>query len=201
MALSTIQRGGRLQGMKRLLRTLRLGALIAVSNTALAWPEPETVLGIPLGATLAAVRACTPKEAAIMLSDSLCVEASQHRVKRVLGSADLGLSTYATDVLEHEGRVLAVTRTIGHTDWLKLKAVLVERFGQPTSSETGSVVTGGGARLSSETLLWKGQRVEIVASERLGRIDRSSVTFADVALMERQNLQDRKSIKEGAKRL
>lgn len=175
-------------------RALRIVRGVAVASAAIAcaaavaqqgWREPSAVLGIPLGVPFAAAGL---EECSGVPAVPPCIDAdkSSDRLKTLVRLPDLGLAEgYQLQVLLHEGAVRSIVLTARHGDYERLRAVLVERYGEPTSRKTERVQNRMGAVFPSEHLIWTGARVRIMAREHHNTLDQSAVMFSDVATSDR----------------
>jgi hypothetical protein len=66
-----------------------------------------------------------------------------------------------------------------------LKALLIARYGPPSTTSTKAVQNLMGQTFRSERLSWLGQRVSIVLNERHGKIDQTEVSVADEDLLKK----------------
>jgi hypothetical protein len=80
---------------------------------------------------------------------------------------------YATQLND---RLAWIATTIGHNGDERLRGIMVERYGRPTSESTEEVVTKTGVKWPSLTSRWLGSRVNIELHERSGRIDQPMLT-------------------------
>jgi hypothetical protein len=167
--------------VKRWAALVVIGGACGAAAAQQAWREPAAVLGIPLGAPFAEAGF---EDCSGVPATPPCVDAdkSTDRLKTLVRLPDLGLvAGYRLQVLLHEGLVSAIVLTARHGDYERLRAVLVERYGEPTLRKTERVQSRMGAVFPSEQLLWVGKRVRIMAREHHDTLDQSAVMFSDVA--------------------
>ncbi|NIF82789.1 hypothetical protein F3J24_04610 [Comamonas sp. Tr-654] len=149
--------------------------------------EPDTVLGIKLGVPVAslALAECksyssTPPEGA------QCVVKHEYgyrpdKVLNLIGMPDIGVH-YATEIMVFDGFAKTLTLNLEHKDYPKIKDILIERYGKPQEQLKSDVTTGAGAVLSSESLMWKGKKMNLIVVERALSADKTAVFFTDLAV-------------------
>jgi hypothetical protein len=189
-------------------RALVFAALACAATGAMAdaWPqEPQSALGVQLGARLADLDLppCgDPKHKD--WGTKVCVFSSTYadgrQVHELRSLPDLPFQ-YEAFILEHDGLVAGVALTAAASDWPKLRATLIERYGPPMQAHTASAANLGGAVLDSERLTWTGERAGVVAAERGHDMRTSSVHIDDLATLARIRAQMQQRTKESAGKL
>ncbi|CAN7529966.1 hypothetical protein LJR260_003527 [Variovorax paradoxus] len=188
------------------VRLVAAGCLFAMATAHAQWAqEPSAVFGVRLGATIEALPVCPPMPQVgyyEVKPTVLCYAPSTYFPGRgdLWGTPDLGFSYHAT-LNTFEGRVSEIFFNTDHDQFDKAIAVLTERYGRPTETEPGEVVARNGARLTSQTVRWRGQRTSLIAVERVGRIDASTVMFQDNALAARKAAAAASKARDGAAKL
>lgn len=85
-------------------------------------------------------------------------------------------------------------------DFEKIKGLLIERYGEPTSIDVNDVTSRVGAKLTSQQIQWKGKKISIMALERVGTIDQSYVSFSDTSVLEMKLADQRSNNKKAAEK-
>ncbi|WKL14262.1 hypothetical protein QYQ99_17800 [Comamonas testosteroni] len=150
--------------------------------------EPTSVLGIKLGVPLVdlALAECEsyssipPQDAPCTVKDKYNLQ--KGRFENLIGMPNIGVD-YSTTLNLHNGLVRSLTLKLDHRDYLKLRSILEERYGAPTQVERGTVTSGAGAVLNSDTLTWTGKRITLLLLERAVTVDSTYVTFTDESVM------------------
>lgn len=189
-------------------RVLALAALACAAAGAAAnpWPqEPQAALGVQLGARLADLDLppCgnpRHKDWGIKVCVFSSTYAGERYVHELRSLPDLPFQ-YEAFILERDGTVAGVAMTAAASDWPRLRATLIERYGPPMRSEAAKASNLGGAVLGSERLSWAGERASVTAEERGHDMRTSSVHIDDVAALARINEQTRQHTKDSAGKL
>lgn len=142
--------------------------------------EPDSVMGLKLGERLpdGHLRPCGGVQnyegpAAL----GFCSLDENRRSK--ISVSGFSVSVFDTGLLSLEdGIAESLYVTAKHKDYSNLKAILIERYGQPTSQASSTVRTKAGASFPSESLTWRGTKITIELDERAARVDQSSVFFS-----------------------
>ena len=79
----------------------------------------------------------------------------------------------------HAASVKSVMVNAKHENYRDVKAVLIERYGRPTSTKKETLQNGYGAKFSSEVLHWQGRRVSLTLHERTSTVDKTAFIFRD----------------------
>ena len=170
-------------------------ALAVVGHAHAQWTqEPEKVVGIRLGAPLAA---SDMAECSGTPSNAPCLDRRADGWSRVLRT---GLRA-TIDVFELEGVVGNVTMTMPHGQFEEMRQTLIERYGAPHRDIPGQVQNRVGAIFSNRLLLWKGPNVSIALHERHKDVDTSAALFTHNASTARLLNQDRERAKANASKL
>lgn len=182
---------------------------IAAAETTPEWSqEPTAVLGIKLGAPLAAspLPSCPeympseqwkpPKELCIRGGDSPFGD----RVRPIEGLPWKDIAITASVSL-FDGKVESVYFDLRHDDYGKFKEILTTRYGPPMRRELSQVTSYAGAAVDAETLHWIGETASIVLIERSGRIDRSAANIIHNALALQAHEKRKAATEEAASKL
>jgi hypothetical protein len=162
--------------------------------------EPSAVLGVLLGASLESLQL---PECSQNRPSALCIAPKDWEsqwLRRLYGTPDLGVP-YAAWIATYDGKVRSLTLSLRRVEFPKMKAMLIERYGRPTKAEAIGVTTYGGANLDAELLIWAGENTTIVALERAGTIDESSVEFQSNAVEAAKRAAEAAATKNGASKL
>lgn len=181
----------------------------AAAQSAKKWSqEPRAVFGIPLGATLAetGLADCPPMPSQGFYETqptTLCLfndSFMPNTFRTIYGGPDLGFS-YRASVAIYSDRIMSFLLATGQNQFDKAIAVLTSRYGEPTKIEVGEVVTGAGARLTSRTVMWVGEKTQITATEGVGKIDQSYINFSDSALTQAKALESATKARDAGSKL
>lgn len=189
-------------------RVLAFAVLACAAAGAMAdpWPqEPQSALGVPLGAKLAGLDlpACgnpQHKDWGAKVCIFRSTYAGGRHVHELRSLPDLPFQ-YEAFILEHDGAVAGVALTTAVADWPRLRATLIERYGPPLRSETAKATNLSGAALDSERLTWIGERASVTAEERDHDMRTSSVHIDDLAALARLHEQAQQRTRESAGKL
>lgn len=164
--------------MNKIWRAAAAGWCVALANTAWAqearavWPqEPASVFGIPIGGVLQddAVRDCgqlpDPSQ-----QDSVLACALRKRGPGLgMLLSKFPIPSLGDGFLERRDFVVkSLLLTALHTNYQDVRAVLIARYGPPTSSGMEVLQDEAGSKFSSEVLRWQGQRVALTLREHKG---------------------------------
>lgn len=181
-----------------------LSALIVGRAFAGDWPlEPTSALGFELGAAIpATMPRC--KSAVVRAGDDICVDDTKSpysdQFRRIDGLPFPDIRITGSLAL-HRGVVAAVYLEIHHGDYGKFRRVLVERYGEPSTTTASTVRNNSGAELASQTDSWEGKLVSIRYVERKGRLDRSVVTISHLPTVRDVAKESDKAVKDAASKL
>jgi hypothetical protein len=184
----------------RIVILLALGAVLPVS--AQNWAhEPSSVFGLKLGEPVASsgIPACPRLRPGQGFPSELCIDASTPYADRVQMLNALPIKeSYSGSIHLVDGMVSALHVETNHDSYARLRAVLIERYGQPTKRESASVTSMGGVVLPSETLEWIGRSNSLHLFERFDRIDRSMAAFTNNVLTEKSAEKANQAVKDAA---
>lgn len=201
--------------MPKLTRFIGLAAIFAAisCNSAFAqqskkapkvWAqEPTSVLGIKLGVPLAelALAECEsysstpPRDAPCTVKDKYNLQ--KGRFENLTGMPKIGVD-YASSLNLHEGVVRSLVLKLDHKDFLKLRSILEERYGAPTQVERGTVTSGAGAVLNSDTLTWTGKKITLLLLERSVTVDSTYAIFTDKSVEAAESASQLQKSKDAA---
>lgn len=148
-----------------------------------AWTqEPASVFGLKLGEPMGAsdipgCRPYSPRESSIQ--KELCIEPGPGPyADRIATLNALPIDVaYSASIHLDDGLVSSLHIDISHDNYAKLRAILIERYGKPTKSNSSTVTSNGGVTLPAETLEWIGRNNSVYLFERFDRIDKSLAAF------------------------
>jgi hypothetical protein len=153
-----------------MMKGLRLVVLILalVPRSAYAWEEPDSFVGIKWGAT--------KEEAVVALRErgmSITVPPTCDPGRTITG-ATLCRASVMVDTIVLTGTFRFTDQGFAHASirfdpsrYPELRAMFVEKYGEPTSTSSKEIGTRSGARLANELLEWMGQKV-VLRLERFG---------------------------------
>ena len=145
---------------------LALALLLTLATPALAWNEPDSISGVRWGATQEDLRVQLQRAGETVRCDSpeLCVSR-----RASFGAVPVDI----TYLFPKDGKLEMAIVTFKAPDYRKLRAVFVERYGEPMSPREEPFGRGC-ARPTNEILEWSGERVVIdlrhFASNNEGRV-------------------------------
>lgn len=163
-----------------------LGAInhpAVAQGKATAWPkEPTSVFGIPLGGEM--------KDEDLRDCGGIHDPSQEYPVavcalkKGMFGGdvliAHIPIDSMDDGVVQRKDFVVkSVMVNAKHENYRAVKAVLIERYGRPTSTRKETLQNGYGAKFSSEVLHWQGKRVSLTLHERTSAADKTAFIFLD----------------------
>lgn len=146
-------------------------------SSAARWErEPTSVLGLELGAKIDPID--LPSCGGLAIRESAYGFCYTSRSGEIVTLGGIKVPEFQAGGIIYAGEVVAqLVLYASHDDYASAKAVLVERYGKPTSVRTTKTQTIGGGIFASEVLTWVGQNVTLTLEERFGRIDQSAARF------------------------
>lgn len=176
--------------MKKILIAASVVAVMAAAShpafsqrKAAAWPkEPVAVFGIPLGGEM--------KDEDLRDCGGIYDPSQQYPVavcalKKGMFGGDVLIAHIPIDSMEDgvvqrkDFVVKSLMVNAKHENYRDVKAVLIERYGRPTSTKKETLQNGYGAKFSSEVLHWQGERVSLTLHERTSAADKTAFIFLD----------------------
>jgi hypothetical protein len=150
--------------------TMFFVVLSLVAKARADWPlEPKEFRGIPFpGASKAEV---TKKFA---IDDRFCQSTSC--LDENFALADVPIQTlfdFAND------KLVQIFMSFSSSAFQKVKAIFVERYGPPTTTQTSTVRTRGGVEYQNETVIWLGTAVEVHVVKYGTTVEDGAVLFLD----------------------
>lgn len=189
--------------MKTLYPLLVLSFACSAAFPSERWPqEPTSVFGVPIGAQLAPGTFPTCEEPGIANkyrgTETLCFQPAMMGLPAKLRNVDIPRVAQDVSVIENAGLVQAVV--VGfHTDaYSRMKAMLTERYGKPTSVTQGTATTRMNVKVPNETSHWSGAAMSIVIYERSGDIDSGAAEFTSNEAAARRATDERSTVQSGA---
>jgi len=113
----------------------------------------------------------------------------------------LGDMRYSARVNLLGSRVESVHIEFWHSDYPRMKAVMTERYGEPTRIERATLTSRAGAVVNTETLRWDGARNSVFLFQRLDRIDKSMAAFVSNSLSAERAKRTNESIRDTASQM
>ena len=158
---------------------LALALLLTLATPALAWNEPDNVGGVPWGATQEDLRVQLQRAGEAVWCDSpeLCVS-----LRASFGSLPVNI----TYIFPKDGKFEMAILTFSPTDYRKLRAVFIERYGEPVSARTETHGSGC-AKATNEIVMWSGERV-VIDLRRFGSKNEGRATIMLKALRDRDTV-------------
>jgi len=98
-------------------------------------------------------------------------------------------------------RLIWIEVTMSHDGYSRLRDIVRQRYGRPTSEVTEEVVTKAGVKWPNQISRWQGSRVSIELEERSLRIDHTSLTVYTAELAEYEQGKRREERKKGGRDL
>ncbi|MDO8263687.1 MAG: hypothetical protein Q7T21_10745 [Gallionella sp.] len=199
----------------RLIITLVCAAVMATSNFALAqksnkqprnvqWKsEPSSVFGIKLGETLIgdAVPPCGGFKGKDV-DPEITVCAMYRPSSSGISIAGFPVSEFQSgNVLLRDDIATSILIEARHNDYGSVKRLLVERYGEPTTSKNQVIQNNLGASFSSEKHIWLGKNITLTLDERAGRVDQTTIFFSHIKSAEKYEQEAEKKRKAGAAKM
>lgn len=172
---------------RNLIRLAGACAVFAAVSAHAQWArEPDAVLGVRLGQPLA-VQTLPPCPAKAYESPVTCLTTQASPLPgyppmRSIGGHPFGYVSMSLKV-DDSGMVNEIQAGMDQARFAEFKTVLIERYGQPTSTQHTTVQNGLGATFDAQILQWIGSRMSIIAMERPAQVNQSVVTFSDNAYL------------------
>lgn len=148
---------------------------------ATAWPkEPTAVFGIPLGGEM---KDEDLRDCGGIYDPSQDYPVAVCALKKGMFGGDVLIAHIPIDSMEDgvvqrkDFVVKSVMVNAKHENYRDVKAVLIERYGRPTSTKKETLQNGYGAKFSSEVLHWQGRRVSLTLHERTSTADKTAFIF------------------------
>lgn len=189
---------------RKILSTVAIALTWHSASIAQQWRgEPDAVMGIKLGAQLAAssMPRCASADAK---ADEPCLDKQGGIAEAPARFLILRQPFPYADfhvIVDGTGVVSQMLVILPQPKFDEFATVLVERYGSPSRSEVQQMQNRLGATFPSKKLEWIGRRVHIMAMERGNTLDRSVVSIQDIASVERDMQQERDKLKNSASKL
>lgn len=196
----------------RLLTTILFFTLLPLYNLAnaskLKWQnEPISVFSIELGKPIpSSIPTCPPVNYNnYRPNQEFCKENNPYT------KGSLALIKFSKIPMEnilktliaftYDGVVGSIHASALHDNYQEFRAILIERYGQPTKIESGSVRTQAGVNWPSETLTWSGKLISIQLHERFENITTSVMIVNHLLTLESRAKARGDAIKKSATEL
>jgi hypothetical protein len=105
---------------------------------------------------------------------------------------------YATQLND---RLVWIVVTMTHDAYSRLRDIVLQRYGRPTSEVTEEVVTKAGVKWPSLISRWLGSRVSIELHERSVRVDQTTLTAYTPQFAEHEQRKRSEERKKGGRDL
>jgi hypothetical protein len=171
-----------------------------------AWNEPEEFRGLRLGQNLRdQARECPPS----------LLEAKERCWKLVAPPDAYGSTVYTLHNFGPIGdlsggtmfanqwndRLIWIAVKMTHDGYSRLRDIVLQRYGRPTSEYTEEVVTKAGVRWPNQISRWQGSRVSIELHERSSRVDQTTLSAYTAELLEYEQRKRSEERKKGGRDL
>jgi hypothetical protein len=155
---------------------LALAILLTLATPALAWNEPDSISGVRWGATQGDLRVQLQRAGETVRCDSpeLCVN-----LRASFGSVPVDIKY----IFPKDGKLEMVILTFRPADYRKLRAVFVERYGEPMSAREEAYGSGC-MKPTNEIVEWSGERV-VMDLRRFASMSEGRATIMLKALRDR----------------
>jgi hypothetical protein len=182
---------------------LLVTAFLFVGPMAIAaWNEPDEFRGLKVGQNLKdQTRECPPipldaKERCWKLITPPNAHGEAAYTLHNFGPiGDLsGGTMYARQLND---RLVWIAITMTHDGYSRLRDIVLQRYGRPTSESTEEVVTKAGVKWPNQISRWLGSRVNIELRERSVRMDQTSLTAYTVEFTEHKQRMRSEERKKG----
>lgn len=156
----------------RLARYLAFLVLFAAPVGADDWPlEPKDFRGVPFGASL------KQTEKALRLH---CSSDKRTKVGVCLDRYFAIGPVMTQNVFEFDAdRLVRVRLSFPSSSFATLRDIFIERYGQPTATETQPVRTNAGVEYQNETLIWTGTAIEVRLQKYAGTVAEGEAFLVD----------------------
>ncbi|MCA8048051.1 hypothetical protein [Burkholderia arboris] len=171
-----------------------------------AWSkEPDGFLGIKFGELFpdSSILPDCPKDGAhtdfpaVFKMSSMCFEGyGRSSYGTIWNTPKLGFG-YEVNVMITDGRPVSFVLVTPPENFSQLADVLIQRYGPPSQSKTGTVQNGAGATFNNQALQWIGKNVTINAEMRSGTVDQSKVFISDRAYWNARQSEQEQATKSG----
>jgi hypothetical protein len=170
------------------------------------WNEPDEFRGLKLGQNLRDQSRECPE----------FPSATQNRCWKQIGPPDAygstlytlhnfgpvgDLSGGAMYARQLNDRLVWIAITMAHDGYSRLRDIVLQRYGRPTSESTEEVVTKAGVKWPKVISRWLGSRVNIELYERSLRVDQTSLTAYTAEFTEHEQRKRREEGKKGGRDL
>lgn len=161
--------------------------------------EPSAFMGVKLEGNLKYDLKQCP--AGYDLPTELCWKSTSEEFYEVWGLPEVGIDNLRMSVKVVDSNIQYMRLTTYDDQFPKLRDLLVQKYGNPSSARKEIVKTTAGATFDNEKLYWQGVNITMVLSRYSGDIETSSlVVFNEKATAEALT-KSQKGIKEAASKL
>jgi hypothetical protein len=138
---------------------------LAMSSLAWGWEKPTGFRNIPWGTTMSQAKA-------------LRVSLVQTHYQTYADSIMIGQTKAALMLRFDSGGLDLFTLIFPSADYPTIKALFIERHGEPTQAKQSTVKNAMGASFENELLIWVGERTVIRLERYSGKITESFAVMA-----------------------
>lgn len=194
---------------------MRFGAYIAVlaavvfgsscfaatkSSVSPKWQqEPSAFMGVKLEGNLKYELKQCP--AGYDLPAELCWKSTSEEFYEVWGLPKVGIDNLRMSVKVVDSNIQYMRLTTYDDQFPKLRDLLVQKYGNPSSTRKEIVKTAAGATFDNEKLYWQGVNITMVLSRYSGDIETSSLVIFNEKAAAEALTKSQKGIKEAASKL
>jgi len=163
--------------------TAQISATAQVKGAGWA-KEPTSVFGIPLGGEM---KNEDLRDCGGIHDPSQEYPVAVCALKKGMFGGDVLIAHIPIDSMEDgvvqrkDFVVKSVMVNAMHENYRDVKAVLIERYGKPSSVSNEFLQNGYGAKFSSEVLRWRGRRLSLTMYERSTVPDKSTFIFTGIS--------------------
>ena len=175
---------------------LTLTAIALLSGNAAAWNEPDTVRGVPWGASISETTEILSRSDVPGEKPDCWGKQGPCFVRTRIGPAPVSFQFGF-----HNDRFVYAFISFKPTDFAALRVAFVERYGAPTSRDERQLQNRMGATFTNEILTWNGEKVRIRLNRYGSKLDSGNATITTVEEDRRQNEEATKELKKGQKDL
>lgn len=153
-------------------RYVALLLLVAVTASADDWPlEPKDFRGVPFGASI------KQTEKALRLH---CSADKKTKIGVCLDRYFAIGPVTTMNVFEFDAdRLVRVRLTFPASSFATLRDIFIERYGQPTATETQPVRTNAGVEYQNEVLIWTGAAIDARLQKYSGTVTEGEAFLVD----------------------
>lgn len=161
--------------------------------------EPSAFMGVKLEGNLKYELKQCP--AGYDLPTELCWKSTSEEFYEVWGLPKVGIDNLRMSVKVVDSNIQYIRLTTYDDQFPKLRDLLVQKYGNPSSTRKEIVKTAAGATFDNEKLYWQGVNITMVLSRYSGDIETSSLVIFNEKAAAEALTKSQKGIKEAASKL